>query len=62
MARVALPADAEFYTVSEVASYLRVAKMTVYRMVEEGLMPHKRLGRTIRIPAEDFAKMMEEAG
>jgi len=49
----------EFLTVEEIAEYLRVSKMTVYRMVEDGTLPSFRVGRSIRIPTDDFNKYME---
>lgn len=39
-----------FNTVGEVASMLRVSKMTVYRLVDEDALPGFRVGRSIRIP------------
>ena len=34
----------EFLTVAEVASMMRVSKMTVYRLVHSGEMPSVRVG------------------
>lgn len=36
-------------TVVEVAAALRVSKATVYRLVQSGVIPGKRTGRTVRI-------------
>ena len=36
-------------TVVEVAAALRVSKATVYRLVQSGVMPSMRTGRTVRI-------------
>lgn len=38
-------------TVAEAAEALNISRITIYRMVERGEIPHKRLGRSIRIPA-----------
>lgn len=38
-------------TVSEVASHLRVSKMTVYRLIKVGQLPAVRVGRGYRIKA-----------
>jgi excisionase family DNA binding protein len=37
-------------TVREVATLLRVSKMTVYRLTESGDLPAVRVGRSVRIP------------
>ncbi len=38
-----------FLTVAEVAVLLRTSKMTIYRLVESGSLPAKKIGRSIRI-------------
>jgi excisionase family DNA binding protein len=43
-------ADVNFLTVAEVASVMRVSKMTVYRMVHSGDLPAVRVGRSFRVP------------
>jgi excisionase family DNA binding protein len=45
----ALP-EVRFLTVSEVASAMRVSKMTVYRLVHAGNLPAVRVGRSFRVP------------
>lgn len=54
------PADTpQFMTVKEVADYLRVSKMTVYRLVQDGSLPAVRFGRNYRIfrvEAYDFIR------
>lgn len=37
-------------TVGEVARSLRVSRMTIYRLVEDGHLESVRIGRVIRIP------------
>lgn len=44
----------KFYTVNEAAEMLQVSIVTVYRYVENGKIPCKRVGRAIRIPASYF--------
>jgi excisionase family DNA binding protein len=39
-----------FLTVAEVASMMRVSKMTVYRLVHAGELPAVRVGRSFRVP------------
>lgn len=42
--------DVRFLTVAEVASLMRVSKMTVYRLVHAGELPAVRFGRSYRVP------------
>lgn len=42
-----------FSTVEEVASVLRVSKMTVYRMIEEGELFAVQVGRSYRVPTQE---------
>lgn len=44
----------QFLSVDEVAEVLCVSKMTVYRLIENGLLKGSRIGRQIRIKAADF--------
>ncbi|MFP3988703.1 helix-turn-helix domain-containing protein [Streptomyces sp. E11-3] len=39
-----------FLTVAEVATVMRVSKMTVYRLVHSGHLPAIRVGRSFRVP------------
>jgi excisionase family DNA binding protein len=53
-----------FFTVPEVAKYLRVSKMTVYRMVhgvdgKQPILPSYRVGRSIRVPAIAVMKYLD---
>ncbi len=40
-------ADVSFLTVAEVATKMRVSKMTVYRLVHNGELPAVRVGRSV---------------
>ena len=42
-----------FLTVAEVATIMRVSKMTVYRMVHAGELPAIRVGRSFRVPEDE---------
>jgi excisionase family DNA binding protein len=42
--------EVRFLTVAEVASVMRVSKMTVYRLVHSGTLPAVQVGRSFRIP------------
>ena len=45
-------AEMRFLTVAEVASLMRVSRMTVYRLVHSGELPAARVGRSFRVPEE----------
>ncbi|MBU6245503.1 MAG: helix-turn-helix domain-containing protein [Actinomycetales bacterium] len=45
-------AEVRFLTVAEVASVMRVSKMTVYRLVHQGDLPAVRVGRSFRVPEQ----------
>lgn len=42
--------EVKLLTVAEVASIMRLSKMTVYRMVNSGTLPALKVGRSIRVP------------
>ena len=42
--------EVRFVTVAEVASLMRVSKMTVYRLIHSGELPAVRVGRSFRVP------------
>jgi excisionase family DNA binding protein len=46
-------AQVRFLTVAEVASIMRVSKMTVYRLVHAGDLPAVRVGRSFRVPEQE---------
>ena len=51
--------DVRFLTVAEVASIMRVSKMTVYRLVHSGELEAIRVGRSFRVPeqaVQDYLK------
>jgi excisionase family DNA binding protein len=65
-ARDAVPTDgqpprAQFLTVAEVASLMRVSKMTVYRLVHNGELPAVRVGRSFRVHAKAVHDMLESS-
>ena len=47
--------DVNWLTVAEVATYLRVSKMSVHRYIHNGSLPSTRVGRSFRIN-EDHVK------
>lgn len=54
-------AEVRFLTVAEVASIMRVSKMTVYRMVHAGELPAVRVGRSFRVPEDEVQKYLRES-
>jgi excisionase family DNA binding protein len=53
------PPRAQFLTVAEVASLMRVSKMTVYRLVHNGELPAVRVGRSFRVHAKAVHDLLE---
>ncbi len=51
--------EVHFLTVAEVASIMRVSKMTVYRMVHNGDLPAVRVGRSFRVPEDAVHTYLE---
>jgi excisionase family DNA binding protein len=48
-----------FVTITEIAADLRVSKMTVYRLVEDGELPSLRVGRrSIRVPRDGYEEYL----
>ena len=48
----------ELLTVKEVADFLRVGRVTVWRWCKAGTIPACRVGRNWRIPRADFLDML----
>lgn len=42
--------DVKFLTVAEVATIMRVSKMSVYRLIHSGTLEAVRFGRSFRVP------------
>ena len=53
--------EVRFLTVAEVASIMRVSKMTVYRMVHNGDLPAVRVGRSFRVPERAVQDYLRDA-
>src|SRR3954453_16341065 len=54
-------AAASFLRVPEVASMMRVSKMTVYRLVNAGELPAVRVGRSFRVPERAVQDYLRDA-
>ncbi len=53
--------DVRFLTVSEVATIMRVSKMTVYRLVHSGELEAIRVGRSFRVPESAVNQYLRDA-
>ncbi len=53
-------ARANYLTVSEVASALRVSNMTVYRLINNGQLGAVRVGKSYRLREEDLDKYLAD--
>jgi len=53
--------ELRFLTVAEVASLMRVSKMTVYRLVHAGTLPAVRVGRSFRVPEQAVHDYLRDA-
>jgi excisionase family DNA binding protein len=49
----------EILTVTEVASYLRVSRVTVWRWCQQGIIPAVQLGRNWRIRRDEVLNLLE---
>jgi excisionase family DNA binding protein len=54
-------AEVRFLTVAEVASLMRVSKMTVYRLVHSGDLTAVRVGRSFRVPESAVHQYLKAA-
>lgn len=53
--------EVKFLTVAEVASVMRVSKMTVYRLVHNGELPAVRVGRSFRVSEKDVDEYLKSS-
>lgn len=53
--------DVKFLTVAEVATMMRVSKMTVYRLVHGGDLPALRVGRSFRVTENDVQEYLRRS-
>jgi excisionase family DNA binding protein len=51
--------EARFVTVNEVAQLMRVSKMTVYRLINQGDLPAVRIGRGYRLREDDVHRYLD---
>ncbi len=53
--------EVKFLTVAEVASLMRVSKMTVYRLLHSGELPGVQIGRSFRVPEQAVHEYLRAA-
>lgn len=53
--------EVKFLTVAEVATLMRVSKMTVYRLVHNGELSAVRVGRSFRVPEQAVQEYLRGA-
>jgi excisionase family DNA binding protein len=53
--------EVRFLTVAEVATLMRVSKMTVYRLVHSGDLTAVRVGRSFRVPEQAVQEYLRGA-
>ena len=51
--------EVRFLTIAEVAAFMRVSRMTVYRLVHSGELHAIRFGRSFRVPESAVAEAIE---
>jgi excisionase family DNA binding protein len=53
--------DTTFLTVKDIARYLNLKELAVYRLLKEGKIDHFKFGRQIRVKKEDFEMFLQES-
>ncbi|WP_410577275.1 helix-turn-helix domain-containing protein [Amycolatopsis sp. lyj-108] len=61
LAKVNTVGQVQFLTVAEVATLMRVSKMTVYRLVHSGELPAVRVGKSFRVPEKAVHEYLQGA-
>jgi excisionase family DNA binding protein len=51
--------DETIYTIPEVAQYLKISKTKLYDWVQQGKIPHVKIGRNLRIRESDLKRFIE---
>jgi excisionase family DNA binding protein len=49
-------------TVAELSRLLNIHKLTLYRQVEAGILPHFRIGAAVRLDPRNVAKWLRQRG
>jgi prophage regulatory protein len=48
------------FTIPEVAQHLKLSKSKVYSLVQQGKIPHVRIGRNVRIKERELQAWLEQ--
>ncbi|MCB0191126.1 MAG: helix-turn-helix domain-containing protein [Anaerolineae bacterium] len=51
----------EVLTVKEVANYLRVSRVTIWRWCKQGVIPASQVGRSWRIRRDDLVQVLDDS-
>lgn len=49
----------DVYTVREAAEYLKIGRITLYKLVREGRIPHRKVGGQIRFSKNQLQQWIE---
>ena len=49
-----------FYTIPEVAQYLKLSKSKVYHLVQTGQLPHIRIGKNVRVKDSELHMWIDQ--
>jgi excisionase family DNA binding protein len=47
----------QWLTVPEAAAHMKLSKKSLYRRIQDGKLPHKRIGGSLRVPASALASL-----
>lgn len=50
----------DILTIPEVARYLKLSKSKVYYLVQQGKIPHIKIGRNVRIKESELQQWLEQ--
>jgi excisionase family DNA binding protein len=53
--------NTNFLTVKEIAEYLHLKELAIYRLLKDGKLEHFKFGRQIRIKQDDFDKFLQSS-
>ena len=56
------PQQRQLITAEEVSRWLRIRRQQVYQLVDAGILPVKKLGRSLRFDPVQIAKLLEDGG
>ncbi len=56
-----MPKEKGFFTVKDIAEYLNLKDLAVYRLIQRGELPSYKFGRQIRVKKEDFDRFLEHS-